>query len=174
MAPMQATDKFVKQLTNCQSQVYAFALSLLGNPEDASEVLQETNLILWQKVEESAQVRNFDAWALAIAYNNVRTLRRRRSRDRVLFDDSLIEKLAEQAQQLNADGRDRLRVLHECLNELPPRHRSMIHRRYNRGETVAAIARDLRRSAQSVAVMLFRIRAALQQCIRAKEQGQGA
>lgn len=174
MAPMQATDKFVKQLTNCQSQVYAFALSLLGDPEDASEVLQETNLVLWQKVEESAEVRNFDAWALGIAYNNVRSLRRRRSRDRVLFDDALLEKLAEQAQQLNSDGAERLRVLHECLSKLPPRHRSMIHRRYSRGEAVVAIARDLQRSAQNVAVMLFRIRAALQQCIRTSEQGQGA
>jgi len=86
---------FVRQITACQSAIYAFALSLLGDTEAASDIQQETNLVIWSKIEESREVKNFRAWAMKIAYYEVKNYRRRMSRSSLVFDSDVMELLAQ-------------------------------------------------------------------------------
>jgi RNA polymerase sigma-70 factor (ECF subfamily) len=54
-----ASAEFVTQITREQRQLHAFVLSLVWNPSDADEVLQETNLALWEKAAEFDGSRPF-------------------------------------------------------------------------------------------------------------------
>ncbi|NBQ54908.1 MAG: RNA polymerase subunit sigma-70, partial [Proteobacteria bacterium] len=59
--------EFVHQLTACQSALYAFIVSLLGGVNDASDVLQETNMKLCRKCAEYDPQQPFLRWAYAFA-----------------------------------------------------------------------------------------------------------
>ena len=93
--PHSIAPEFVTLLTNSQSRLYAYILSLTGDREQAQEVLQETNLVLWEKVATFEIGSNFIAWSFRTAYYQVLAQRKRISRNRIVFDDELIGGLAE-------------------------------------------------------------------------------
>ena len=93
MTSQPSTD-FLKLYTGCQSRLYAFILTLVGNPDQASEVLQETNLVLWQKAEQFEIGTNFMAWALKVARFQVMAFRKKQSRDRLVFSEAATERVA--------------------------------------------------------------------------------
>ena len=45
---MAVSAEFVAQITKSQRQLHAFILSMVWNPVEADDVLQETNLVLWE------------------------------------------------------------------------------------------------------------------------------
>lgn len=159
---------YVQRLTSCQNQLYGYIFSLLRDAEAAWDVLQETNMVLWRKAAEYDADRPFLPWAIGIAFNQVRAARTRLGRDRLVFhEDSTLEALsadwlAEVGNQLPADVEI---AMDGCIERLPPRQREVVERHYKGGESLGAIARTLRRTANAVGVMLHRIRLALAQCI---------
>lgn len=165
--------EFVRAVTECQSRIYGYALSLLADPEAASDVLQETNLVLWEKSDEFESIDNFPAYALKIALNKIRNLRRTMQRDKLVFDDDVLEKLAADADTFEPFKDDRLTALNECIEQLPNHHRELIRRRYMQADTIAQLAQAIGKPASTVRVMLFRIREALVVCIQQRVAGAG-
>ena len=86
----QNTDGFVKLMTAHQGRLYAYVLSLLGDPDQANDVLQEANLVLWRTAGEFQMGSNFRAWAFRIAHFQVMAHRQRQLRDRLVFDDEML------------------------------------------------------------------------------------
>src|SRR5688572_4735903 len=80
----------VREITACQSSLYAYVCSLLGTSAGAADVLQETNVVLWEKLGEYDPARPFIAWAYGVAYFQVLAHRKRLSRERLVFDDELL------------------------------------------------------------------------------------
>src|SRR5438105_2080291 len=68
---------FVQRLTAAQSHLYAFICSLLGSTREAPDVLQETNVLLWQRAADYDADREFLPWAYALARYQVMTHRKR-------------------------------------------------------------------------------------------------
>ena len=89
------TDEFVTLLTQAQQTLYACILSLLPDRVAANDVLQETNLTLWHKAEDFEPGTNFLAWATRIARYHVLNYRRKRQRDRLVFDEALFAELCD-------------------------------------------------------------------------------
>ncbi len=52
----------------CQDRVYTYTRTLLPNAENARDVLQETNIVLWRKRNEFKPGTDFVAWACKVAY----------------------------------------------------------------------------------------------------------
>jgi RNA polymerase sigma-70 factor (ECF subfamily) len=159
---------FVQSLTGVQSRLYAYICSLLGETAGARDVLQETNLALWDKAQEYDPDRPFVPWAYKVAYLQVLAYRKRCSRSRLLFDEQLVSELAEQAASRDDDLDQRLEALGDCMGRLPGPRREMIDLRYLRGESVDAIAERLRKTPNVVAANLYRIRKALLECIESR------
>ena len=66
---MEAPDKeFVYLLTDWQNRLFGYLVTLLGNVHDAHDVLQETNLLLWHKMDDFEPDSEFGAWARECAY----------------------------------------------------------------------------------------------------------
>lgn len=86
-------------MTRCQRRLYAFIYALVRNPADAEDVLQECNLVLWRKAAEYQPGTDFMAWAWRIAQLQVMAFRKRKARAREHFDDTLIARLADEAQE---------------------------------------------------------------------------
>ena len=162
----ERSDKeFVMLITGFQSRLYSYILSLMGDPELTGDVLQETNLALWNKIGEFELGTNFGAWAYRIAYYQVLAQRQRRGRERIIFSDDLIAKIAERTVERSDRYEARQKALHHCLEKINARQRELIRRHYSSGESVKKIAQSEGESANAVAQALFRARAALLRCI---------
>ncbi len=169
------TEEFVQLLTEHQRRLYVYIFSLLGNGADADEVLQETNLALWRKLSAFERGSSFSAWACRVAYFEVLAFRKRRGQERVSFDPELLETLAAES-AARADNFDaRRRALAHCVSKLSAKDRDLLVRRYELGNSAAAVAEQLGRTAQATYQALHRIRMSLSLCIRrtlaAEERG---
>src|SRR5687767_1685246 len=80
----------VRHVTSCQSALYAYGCALLGTSTGAADVLQETNVVLWEKAGEYDHDRPFLPWAYRVAHFQVLAYRKRLSRDKLVFDDELL------------------------------------------------------------------------------------
>lgn len=167
-------DEFVSLLTAAQRRVYAFICTLVVDRSDADEVLQETNLALWQQIERFEPGTDFVAWACRIAHFKVMKLRDAAKRHRVKLDDAVIEMLAtESIEEQRADHRlaaeryERNRLaLVACLDELSERNRNILLLHYQGGQSLATIGSSIGRTANSVAQLFHRIRFALRSCVQ--------
>lgn len=162
--PVGQSDAFVMQITACQSRLYAYILSLAGDRDQAREVLQETNLVIWRKADQFEPGTNFIAWAFKIARLQLMAYRQKIARDRLVFDDSLLLDMADIFDEDDAfDARQD--ALAQCIEEIAPNHRNLIRIRYTDGLSVKEIASQLDKSANAVAKVLHRTRLALMKCI---------
>jgi len=167
------TEDYVTLLTSHQARIYAYIMSLMGSREQALDVLQETNLVLWRKADEFTPGTNFIAWAFRIAHNKVLTHRQRLSRSRIVFDDELLKMMSDEIAASDDDFAQRQAHLSHCLKYLPPQQEALIRQRYVEGAAVKTIAQRVGKSPNAVTKMLHRIQSALMRCI-ALRQANGA
>lgn len=167
----QPSTEFLKLYTGSQSRLYAFILTLVGDADQASEVLQETNLVLWQKADQFELGTNFMAWALKVARYQVMAFRKKQSRDRLVFSEAATERVANAFAKRDDVLDDRQAVLQRCLEQLPPKMRELVKLRYSSGRSLQKIAQLLGKSYVAVAQGLHRARLALAQCVE-KQGGQ--
>lgn len=163
MTPDQMS-QFVERLTAAQSALYGSIHTLLAGATDAADVLQETNRVLWRKAAVYDPARPFLPWALTVARFEVLAHRKRRSRDRLVFDDALLGQIAEEYERQSARG-GALQALEHCLQKLPAAQRELVDRRYLHGESVNDIAARQGRAANAVSALLYRIRSLLANCV---------
>jgi RNA polymerase sigma-70 factor, ECF subfamily len=164
----QAMRRFVQRLTACQPRLYAYIMTLLLDPHQADDVLQQTNLVLWEKLDEFLVCDDFDALACKVAYYQVLAHRRdaSRRRRRLLFDDRLLEQVAATAgATTGAFQEGYLAALRNCMAKLPEPLRELVRKRYEPDGSVNAIAADSGNSANAVSASLYRIRKNLLACI---------
>lgn len=159
---------FMRLLTGCQSQLYAYLCSLTGNGASAQNVLQETNLVLWDKAADYDPRRPFLPWAYTFAYLQVMAWRKKRQRDRLVFDEDLLARISDSFSRREGAGDRRLDALEGCMQGLEPEQRTLVDRRYVRGDSVNNIARDIGKGPNVVSAALYRIRKTLMDCIQGK------
>jgi RNA polymerase sigma-70 factor (ECF subfamily) len=162
---MPASDDFVALLTNSQRKLHAYIFSLVWNPADADDILQETNLVLLKKAAEFDTSRDFLPWALAIARFQALAGLKRRQRLRFVFDDALAASLAEDAAREDPVLEARRLALATCLQKLPAGHRDLLVRRYEPEAVVGEMAAALGLSLKALSDRLRRIREKLLRCI---------
>jgi RNA polymerase sigma-70 factor (ECF subfamily) len=162
---MTVPAEFVTQVTRAQRRLHAFIVSIVWNPAEADDVLQETNLALWEKVSEFDASRPFMPWAMRFAQLQALAWLKRHRRQRVVFDDELVRLLADEAAAEPAFEGRRI-ALGECIQKLPAGQRDLIARRYEPEGSVNAMAVAAQTTAKAISDRLRRIRHALLQCIQ--------
>jgi RNA polymerase sigma-70 factor (ECF subfamily) len=166
MSESDQTEFFVQQIAEHQNRLFGYVFSMLGDHARASDVLQETNLVLWRKQSEFRTGEPFLPWAFAIARFQVLAHVRDRGRDRCLLDPDLVESLTQETQQQVERLETVRHSLQQCLGQLTPTNRDLIQRRYYRSASIQEIAQSLDRGVSSVKVALLRIRRKLADCVR--------
>ncbi|MEO0454396.1 MAG: sigma-70 family RNA polymerase sigma factor [Verrucomicrobiota bacterium] len=160
---------FIHALTYSQNDLMGYLVGLLGNLHDAKDVLQATNLVLWEKHKEFRTGAEFRPWARKFAYFQALAFIRDRKRDRHVFDDDVLELLASDYGDVNsAKDDERELALRDCLNQLPEKQRMLIKLRYEEEGSIKQVVDQTGAKASSVKVSLMRIRNELQACIESK------
>lgn len=159
---------FVRHLTGCQSALYAFISTLLGGSEGAGDVLQETNVALWNKAGDFDPKKPFLPWAYTFARFQVMAWRKKQSRDKLVLDDDLVHAIAVELEEKSPLAEAQLEALESCLSGLPEEQRKLVDSRYIEGEGVHEIASRTGRPENVISAHLYRIRRALMQCVQLK------
>lgn len=163
--------EFVAALTAAQWRLYGFLRTLTGDRDATDEVLQETNLALWEQADRFVPGTNFDAWACKVAWFKMLDHRKAGRRQRLRFSDQLVEMLAAEA----VDDEDRFererKALAACIDRLPERHRAVVALHYEKRLSLADIGATLDRNRNAVAQLLHRIRTTLRTCIERRLTG---
>ncbi len=164
---MNQSEEFVRLMTDYQGRLYGFILSMVCDVNEANDLLQETNLVLWRQSDDFQMGSDFKAWSFRVAHFQVMAMRQRKIRDRLVFDGPLLESISSRA-RLNDDHYQRRQGrLDDCLKRLSSQHRDVVCRFYEQRESMATIAKALGRNPNAVGQMLFRIRKNLLACVSA-------
>ena len=136
---------------------------------DIDEIVQDAWLVAWKKIDlfryrgETAD-EEFVRWLCTIARYEVMKYRRK-SVPRLVLDEQVIDKLA----ALQFDEADYFEARHEalsvCIENLRPRDKALVRRRYEENMSVHDLADWIGRSADAVYKSLNRIRTSLLACI---------
>jgi len=165
--------RYAALMTQHQRALYGYIMSLVGRPNDADDVLQEVNVVLWRKSGEFDHERPFLPWACSVAYYEVLADRKRRQRDRhVPVADEVMMQIAAEATHHAEHLEARLEAMRSCLDKLPAHLRELIARRYEQSRSIDAIATDSDRSAAAIYTALHRVRRSLLDCIERTLGGQ--
>ena len=140
----------IRLMTKYERMVYGYILSLVPNWADADEILQETNIRLWEEFEKFQPGTNFAAWAVRVAHFQVLTWRKRVSRSRLVFDQRVIDALAAAHCWTDEVFESRQIALVECVSELPVRSRELLRQCYMNGSKAKEVAVELNLSPAAV------------------------
>ncbi|MFC4993480.1 sigma-70 family RNA polymerase sigma factor [Rubritalea tangerina] len=175
MQKTQAYTDFVKLLTQHQPALRGFIIALLPGCDDVGDVLQETNVVLWEKMGSYQAGSNFQAWAFSVAKIKVMQYWDQQKKTRgVSLSQVALEAIATARIEESHTVEDmKLLALEQCMHNLRGTEQAVVNARYTRGESLESLAKHLGTSGGSLRVTLFRIRNKLRKCVdmRLKEQG---
>ncbi|MCO8122394.1 sigma-70 family RNA polymerase sigma factor [Stieleria sp. TO1_6] len=169
--PMEPTDcyeLFLQLFNQNRSRLFAYIRSLLPNNADAEDVFQRCSVLLWRKIHQFDQQRDFFPWACGVAYYEVQNFLRVSGRSRLQFDDALINQLSERRLETADDLGTRLDALRLCVQQLPGHDRSMVEAAYHEGETLVDYAKRSGRSLRTLYNRMSLIRRQLSSCVERK------
>jgi RNA polymerase sigma-70 factor (ECF subfamily) len=155
-ATERTREEFVRLLTGEQAPLFGYITTLLGDVNDASNVLQHTNMVLWRKADEFVSGTNFHVWARKIAYYQTLAYLRDRKRD-------LLEQLASRPAIVEDD--ERRVALRHCLSSISANSLELLQQRYLPGKSIAEIAKRRHKSESAIKMALLRIRQTLVACV---------
>jgi RNA polymerase sigma-70 factor (ECF subfamily) len=152
----------------------AYAYTCSGDLGTAEDVVQETMLIALEKRERYFPEADFAAWLISIARNVwLRECERRKiahRTSRFIMDNASM--LFDRERYSDERWERERRALAACLEELSETDRSVIRAHFSAKKRYAGIAEAMNRTVSWVKVRMFRARAALLDCVRARLDSQ--
>jgi RNA polymerase sigma-70 factor (ECF subfamily) len=157
--------RFIQLLVRHEHDLLRFVLPLVGNLEDARDVMQEAAVNLWKKFDEYDSSQPFLPWARRFAYYAALMYRRKHRRFSFLTEE-LAESLAERQEQQELQWERRRQAMESCLSLLPDEDRRLLERRY--ADSKVPMHQQAAGSGQTANMLykaLARIRRQLAECV---------
>jgi RNA polymerase sigma-70 factor (ECF subfamily) len=169
------TQAFERLVAENERKVYALALKMVGNEEDALDMAQESFVKAFTNLRSFRGDSRFSVWLYRLTYNICIDFIRKRKRTQT-FALTYTDEDGETAELEIADETtdpatimetNQLRkALEECVHALPPHHREIIVMREITGLSYQDIARVLAISEGTVKSRLARARRKLAELLR--------
>ncbi len=152
-------ESFDALVTRYQSLVYHVALSHVGNPADAEDLVQDAFLKAFRSLDGLKEPQRFSAWIVSIVRNSARDFLKRRG-----VQDAYAQSADEPLPQApDVEAREARRILWRHLEQLDEAQRELLVLHYFEGKrtrelaalydiSTAACAKRLQRARQTLAV----------------------
>lgn len=161
-------EEFLNRFTRDRQRIFAFVCSLVPRHAEAEDLFQQCSLVLWRKFGDFQRSESFLAWACGVAHYEVRNYLRTAGRNRLHFDDDLVQQLAQQRVESLSHFDERLAALRACLTGLTDEQRELIDAAYGTGSTVKRLAEGTGNAVQTLYNRLGKLRRQLLQCIQGR------
>ena len=170
---MDQTAEFVRLWTQYHRDVERYVFSMLPRSADASEVVQEVSVRLWEKWDSYDQDRPFLPWAMRFAYLQVLKWRQGKAREKVIFSDDLLSQINATNDYEEPLMEARRKTLTLCLDKLNKDDRRIVELRYGRHGAIKEEAKKTGVKMHKLYYALERIRIQLLNCIELNLQRSG-
>lgn len=160
-------ENFESLLSEHQAALRAYIISLAANNRDCDDILQDTNLYLWENRATFEPNSSFKAWAFKTAY--FKMLARKRDRSRLsesYFSDTMMEQLASEAEERFGNAPERIAALRKCLGLLNANELKVIKAKYLLQQSLTHYALTAGKSIASTHKQISRLRLSLRDCIQ--------
>ena len=165
-SPTGKNEQFVMNWTRCEPRVFAYIYTLVPNWANAQDILQETSIVLWQKLDEFIPGTDFVRWACRVAYFEVQKHRHRQQAHTMLLSDSFVDLVATRMSDSSEELQSVMAALGPCVEKLKLSERQLIRNHYVLGASVKATAAKLGHSPETAYKSLQRVRRKLFDCVR--------
>lgn len=159
------TEEFVELSSRHQRPLLGYLFTLVRNMEDAEDLLQQVNLVVWRKFDDYQAGTDFMRWACHIAHLQAMAFLRSKGRDPVGLNEPLMSKLADTRVDRSSVYERYREGLRLCMERLSTSDRELLELCYAGESSIKEIAKTLGRSADSIYHSLKRIRYVLLECI---------
>ena len=149
-------EAFESLIERTHKAVYGLVFRLVGNHDDAADVMQETYLRIWRSLRSYRGDAAFETWAYRIAANTAMTHLKRRGREAEPVDPATLAPL-ERAEPSPEEPPDADR-LEEAIRRLPAAMRTVLVMKDVYGFSLAEIAEQVGATEGAVKVRVFRAR----------------
>ena len=165
--PMTSIDyeQFTRLFLSSEREIFRYVAAIVPDLHDAQDIVQETAVALWKKIDQYDTAEPFLPWACRFAVFEARNYARKSSRWRAFLNDSLAETLVRRMDELTDDLDQRAEHLNGCVEKLPHSQQQIIRRYYYDRDSVQTVAESTGRSIEAIYKTLQRIRKALMACI---------
>lgn len=160
---MNDTERFKTQWLPLQPAMQRMAESLLGNEDDAADVVQDCYVSLWTDREKLRNVVNCEAWAITMVKRKCIDLMRRRH-PTVELDERM------QIADEETEEDERLQLAYKLIDRLPERQALVVMLRHYSDVDTRGIAETMNISEGNVYVLLSRAYQSLKKMIIEYEQ----
>ena len=110
--------RFLRLFLQHQRQLAGYARAFLPDWDAVDEVLQESSIVMWRKIDQLDSPDGFLKWAKAVVrFESLKHLRQRRT-DRLMVDEELVTLLAANTGEDEHGSASELEMLKRCLHKL--------------------------------------------------------
>jgi len=150
---------FETKVLPSKNKLFRFALRLLGNEDEAQDVVQEVLIKVWNGRESMHQINNWEAWCMRLTKNL--SLDRLRAQQRKATDSLVV------GMEVRQDGlspyektelTESMQQVSKLMASLPEKQRQVMHLRDVEGYSYNEICEILELDMSQVKISLFRAR----------------
>lgn len=156
-------ESFESRVLPVKNKLFRFAFRMLGNSEEAKDVVQETLIKVWNGREGMDAIQNMEAWCMRVTKNL--SLDRLRSLQRKQTDslDGVDVKQEGLSPHERTEIQENMQRINELMATLPDKQRQVMHLRDIEGHSYNEIGEILEIDLSQVKVYLFRARNAVRE-----------
>jgi len=141
------------------SRLYRMAFRLMGNREEAEDMVQEVYVKLWGMRDELEKYNSIEALAIRVARNLCLDQLRRR---KVNLDAMKAERLKESSHSVSPaqelEKKEEAEMIHTLISALPEPQRSLVHLRHLEGKEYEEISQMVNMNVNAIRVSISRAR----------------
>jgi RNA polymerase sigma-70 factor (ECF subfamily) len=159
--------EFLRNLAATYRDLYACAVSIVGDRNDAEDVIQEVCVVLWEKYEEFEPGTNFRKWAMTVTFNCARSFARKRRRQRGTgFGEEAISRIVLMRTAASELLELRRELIRDCIDKMSSSDRHFLSDCYRSSTSLVELAARKGKTVSSVYSKLKRLKRSLVECVQ--------
>lgn len=154
---------FRNDILPLKDKLFRLALRITFDRAEAEDIVQETMIRVWNKRDEWHELESVEAYCLTVTRNLAIDRSEKKDAQTVELTPETEETPAASSPYDNLVSKERLRLIHKLMNDLPEKQRSIMQLRDIEGKSYKEIATLLKLTEEQVKVNLFRARQKVKQ-----------
>jgi RNA polymerase sigma-70 factor (ECF subfamily) len=147
-------------------RLYRMAFRLMGNREEAEDIVQEVYLKLWSMRGELKNYLNVEALSIRITRNLcLDYLRHRKSGQEAVKEGRLTGEVNSESPSESLEKKEEAEMIHRLIAALPEPQRSLVHLRHMEGKDYDEIASMVNMNVNAIRVSISRARKLLREML---------
>lgn len=152
-------EAFQNRVLPAKNKLFRFALRMLGDDDDAKDVVQEVLIRVWNGREQMHTIENMEVWCMRITKNlALDKLRANQRKGAEPLEKSFHIQLTDKTPDVKTELGESMKHVSELIAALPEKQRQVIHLRDVEGYTYNEICEIMEIDMNQVKVNLFRAR----------------